>query len=128
MGLDFFLIRSRLNNDFKTPRKMHWAPHGMHKTSAECYHLFESEIEFEVRRWECKAFDIVVYQSQHEILDDGFKHLRQLFIIVSAFRWHLVLSFMLLALSSWFSILAVVAVVVLAITTEDKVHIHAQKT
>ena len=70
----------------------------------------------------------MIYQSQHEILDHGFKHLRQLFIIVSAFRWHLVLSFMLLALSSWFSILAVVAVVVLAITTEDKIHIHAQKT
>jgi hypothetical protein len=34
---------------------------------------------------------------------------------------------MLLALSSWFSILAVVAGVVLATTTEDKIHIHAQK-
>jgi hypothetical protein len=47
----------------------------------------------------------VVYQSQHEILDHGFKHLRQLFIIVSAFRWHLVLSFMLLALGSQFLVL-----------------------
>ena len=28
---------------------MHWAPRGMHNTSAECYHLFESEIEFKVR-------------------------------------------------------------------------------
>ena len=33
----------------KLIEKMHWAPHGMHKTSAECYHLFESEIEFEVK-------------------------------------------------------------------------------
>ena len=33
----------------KLIEKMHWAPRGMHNTSAECHHLFKSEIEFEVK-------------------------------------------------------------------------------
>ena len=33
----------------KLIEKMHWAPREMHNTSAECHHLFESEIEFEVK-------------------------------------------------------------------------------
>ena len=56
------------------------------------------------RRWECKAFDIVVYQSQHEILDHGFKHCDRysLLCLLFAGTWFLVLCFQLLALGSQF--------------------------